>query len=346
MTDTLLDTTRYIETPEGIEVSIRAAGPVQRLWAFLIDLVVRVVLVVGIMVVLSLFGLFALAGGADSDALDFVITGMLLLVLFVVEWFYPVVLEVLWGGKTVGKATMGLRVAMDDGTPITWSASLLRNLLRVADFLPGFYLTGLVFSLFHPDSKRLGDVAAGTVVIYRDQKDAKPRLPPGPARGPRANLSIGERRTIVDFAERGALFSPARRAELANIVEPLTDTKDVAGVARLVEMARWFSGQESNTYSAAPPPLTPTQPPLPMTAAAPVVTPTVQPTEVQPTAAAASEPELAPSVVTPPPPLNVTPAVRPAAPDNPYLNPGERAVEEPAPESAETPVDPHADYKP
>lgn len=225
-----IDTIHRIETPENIEITIRPAGVVLRLYAFLIDLMARIGIV---------FGCILLFSALDSAGI-----GLILIAVFLVEWLYPVLLEVLWGGRTLGKAAVGLKVVMDDGTPVGWSASLIRNLLRMADFLPGFYLTGLAVSLFSHQSKRLGDIAAGTIVIYRDTPEHKPVLPNGIAKAPRIALSLPERRSITDFAERGALFSSARREELANIVEPLTKARDVASVARLVEMARWYTGQE------------------------------------------------------------------------------------------------------
>nr|GFD53798.1 hypothetical protein [Tanacetum cinerariifolium] len=75
---------------------------------------------------------------------------------------------------------MGLRVVHDDGTPVGWSASLLRNLLRFVDMLPFGYSVGAFACLQHPLFKRLGDLAAGTLVIYRDAPTPRPTLPDAP----------------------------------------------------------------------------------------------------------------------------------------------------------------------
>jgi uncharacterized RDD family membrane protein YckC len=116
-----VDTLRRFETPEGIEIELRLAGPVPRAGAFAIDLLIR-------------FGLYLvllpLAGLAGVGV------GLILLALFLLEWFYPVFFE-LRSGATPGKRAVGLVVVHADGTPVGPSASLLRNLLRALDFLPG-----------------------------------------------------------------------------------------------------------------------------------------------------------------------------------------------------------------
>ena len=117
---------------------------------------------------------------------------------------------------------LGLRVVHDDGTPIGWAASLTRNLLRFVDILPFGYTLGIISCLNHPAFKRLGDIAAGTLVVYRDAPLSKPQLAdaePLPAPFP---LSLDEQRAILGFAERGSQLSAARRAELAALLaEPL-----------------------------------------------------------------------------------------------------------------------------
>src|SRR5207237_6321991 len=84
---------------------------------------------------------------------------------FLVEWLYPVLFEVLWTGASPGKRVVGLKVVMDNGLPVTAAASLARNILRAADFLPFFYGSAVICVLWRQDSKRLGDLAAGTMVV-------------------------------------------------------------------------------------------------------------------------------------------------------------------------------------
>ncbi|MNR04629.1 RDD family protein [compost metagenome] len=148
--------------------------------------------------------------------------GLSSILLFVVSWWYMVLFEVLNQGRSPGKQWMGLRVVQDDGTPIGWSASLLRNLLRFIDLLPFGYFLGAISCLQHPNFKRLGDIAAGTLVIYRDRPLTRPDLPEAqPCRPPFA-LTLAEQRAILGFAERQGELSQARAHELASILaQPL-----------------------------------------------------------------------------------------------------------------------------
>jgi hypothetical protein len=129
-------------------------------------------------------------------------------------------------------------VVHDDGTPVGWSASLLRNLLRVVDLLPFGYFLGAISCLQHPHFKRLGDIAAGTLVIYREQSHTRPELPQAQPRRPPFALTLTEQRAILGFAERQAELSPARADELAAIlaqplqVQPAQAVTELNGIAR------------------------------------------------------------------------------------------------------------------
>ena len=147
----ILDTNHKVEVPEGIEISLPLAGPVERSLAFMLDFLIRA----GIYIILSIFLQFMGNLGI----------GLFLVCYFLIEWFYPVFFEVLNQGATPGKKMMDLAVVNDDGTPVTWATSLIRNLLRSADQFPGLYLVGLASMFLNSEFKRLGDLAAGTLVI-------------------------------------------------------------------------------------------------------------------------------------------------------------------------------------
>ncbi|MNZ25343.1 RDD family protein [compost metagenome] len=197
-----------METPEGIDLLLRPAGVIPRALAYLIDLGIRGLLM------LAMFMLLAFLGQLG--------TGLGLLLTFILTWWYMVLFEVLNQGRSPGKQLMGLRVVHDDGTPVGWSASLLRNLLRFADILPFGYTLGLLSCLSNREFKRLGDIAAGTLVIYREPTPARPQLPDVPPQLSPCPLSLEEQRAVMGFAERGASLSAARREELAGILaEPL-----------------------------------------------------------------------------------------------------------------------------
>lgn len=203
----MLDTLRRVPTPEGFELTLRLAGPVPRALAYAVDLAIRVAMFAAIALLFTQLR----SGG----------TGFLLITAFLLEWFYPVAFEVWGGGATPGKRAFGLAVLNDNGTPVSFGASVTRNLLRAADFLPMLYAFGLVSMLLSRDFKRLGDLAAGTIVVYRDRPGARGPIPVAAPLAPAIALSLDERRAILDFAERHATLSEERADEVAAHATPL-----------------------------------------------------------------------------------------------------------------------------
>ena len=223
-----LDTRYQVETPEGIDLPLRPAGLMVRALAFTIDLTLRGLILGSLFIVLAMLG--KLGAGLGS------------LLIFGVSWWYMVLFEVLNQGRSPGKQWMGLRVVQDDGTPIGWSASLLRNLLRFVDLLPFGYFLGAISCLQHPGFKRLGDIAAGTLVIYREQPLSRPQLPPAEPRRPAFPLTLTEQRAIIGFAERQSELSAARVNELASILAQPLQIRPPQAVAELNGIARGLLG--------------------------------------------------------------------------------------------------------
>ena len=229
----MLDTTRRVATPEGIELTLHLAGPVPRALAWGIDFVLRL----GVVLVVAM--LAPLLGRAGL--------GIVLLTAFFVEWLLPAWFEAAWQGQTPGKRALGLAVLNDDGTPVRWPAALTRNLLRAVDFLPLFYGVGVAAMLANRDFKRLGDLAAGTVVVYQPKKEsahgALPSLPPPLV--PPFPLDLEEQRALLELAERAGTLTRERLEELAALPAPL-----VGGLAgeqatvRLLGMASYIAGRE------------------------------------------------------------------------------------------------------
>ncbi len=223
-----LDTRSRIETPEGIDLLLRPAGLLPRALAFAIDFGFRALIMGALYLLFSLFESF----GAGLTALG----------LFLVTWWYTVLFEVLNQGRTPGKQIIGLRVIHDDGTPIGWTASLIRNLLRFVDMMPFGYSLGAISCLQHPAFKRLGDLAAGTLVVYREPPTARPVLPEAESAVAPFTLSLEEQRAVLGFAERQSQLSSERTLELASILaEPLHVRPDQA-VAKLNGVARGLLG--------------------------------------------------------------------------------------------------------
>jgi len=224
-----IDTIKPVETPDGIELPLNPAGPIPRAVAWLIDLMIRA----GIMIVLSFMLAF----------LEYVGIALILIAWFLINWWYPVFFEVFSHGATPGKKAMGLKVLLQDGTPVNWGASIIRNLVRQIDFLPLFYFTGLISMFCNQRFQRLGDLAAGTLVVHVDrQQAALQTLPDGPSEPLPITLNADEQRTLLAFAERSKRLNPDRAAELANILTPLTGQSGLDGLQRVMSWARALQG--------------------------------------------------------------------------------------------------------
>ncbi len=218
----LLDTVHTFETPEGVDLSLRVAGPIPRALAVTLDAIIRYSVLFGISLAVMPF--------ADLGV------GALLIAVFFMEWLYPVFFEVMHGA-TPGKKAFGLLVVHDNGTPIGWPASMIRNLLRVVDFLPLLYTVGLITMVINRRFQRLGDLAAGTLVVYTESTTPVTNNVDTPARSLPVLLPVEDQRAILDFAERSAALSPARVQELAEI---LSDTQGEAAVKQVLGHARWL----------------------------------------------------------------------------------------------------------
>ena len=220
-----LDTVKQHETPEGIVLRLKCAGPVARGCAWLIDLFIKAGL--------GLVGMILLS------RLQHIGIGIYLLLLFLIEWFYHVVFELL-SGATPGKKAMDLVVVNDNGSPVTFASAMLRNLLRAADYFPFFYGVGLISTLITKDFKRLGDLAAGTLVVYEEKTGAARSVPDGLLKRPPADLRVNEQRTLLDFAERSGTLSRQRRIELAELLSGLTGKTGEQALEELDGYAAWL----------------------------------------------------------------------------------------------------------
>mgnify|MGYP003628603859 CR=1 FL=1 len=225
----LLDTTLNIGTPEGVELKLPVAGLAPRSLAWLIDALIKYVAIFVFMIVGSLLGK---VGG-----------GLTLLVLFIALWLYNVLFEVFNNGATPGKRALGLRVMNTNGTPVDWSGSVIRNLIRFVDVLPGCYAFGCTSVLLSKNFQRLGDLAAGTFVIHDPGKRPLPKpndAQPVPLLLP---LSLAEQHAIVSFGERASTLNSERSEELAGILKPVFADVDAE---RLRGHASWLAGSGRN----------------------------------------------------------------------------------------------------
>lgn len=177
-----------IRTPENVTFEHELAALGTRALAWAIDITAIVVMLLAISIV----------GGQALGALGGLGAAILFVLVFLVIWGYGAVLEYVFNGKTPGKAILGLRTVSERGLRITFLQAAIRNLVRTVDFLPFFYAVGGVAALVDPKCRRLGDLAAGTVVIHE-------RRSPRPA----SFLPASERHNT--FASDPAVLLAARR---------------------------------------------------------------------------------------------------------------------------------------
>lgn len=157
-----------IRTPENVTFEFELAGVAARALAWFVDvLVMGVLILVGIQAV----SVVASVAGGFASALQFV-------VVFVVQWWYAAILEWWWGGQTVGKRLVGLRTLSEAGVRITFVQSVIRNLVRIVDLLPGLYFVGGTSAFLDRHGRRLGDLAAGTIVVRERRAPAPSAVVP------------------------------------------------------------------------------------------------------------------------------------------------------------------------
>lgn len=223
----MIDNLYRVETPEGIDLQAQLAGPVPRALAFLFDLIIRAAVYIAGAIV---FGLFD--GGI----------GFLLILLFILEWLYPVFFEVLLKGQTPGKQSLNITVVNDDLTPISWNASIIRNLLRTVDILPFFYFFGFLTMLFSSHHQRLGDLAAGTLVIHVNDKPKDTTLPNCEPQAPTSPLQQDDQIALISYTLRHQQLTESRSKELANILTPMHGRSDLKAVTYIQSLGRWLLG--------------------------------------------------------------------------------------------------------
>ncbi len=240
MSQSLPDTDLVVATPERVSFDYRVAGMATRGIAQLLDLLI----LAGVLFAVYFFALFEVGIGQNTLGALIAIIGS-----FVVIFGYHWACEAFWSGQTIGKKVFRLRVVGDRGEPPTFFQAGIRNIIRIVDFLPYAYGVGLVVLFINGKGKRLGDLAAGTIVVKDSDYVALWQLPgapparpagvPAPQAGvdlpalaspaPLAAATPGEialrrldpevRRSVTSYARRRPELPPALRAQLAGAAQ-------------------------------------------------------------------------------------------------------------------------------
>lgn len=158
--------TLKIDTPENVTFDYDVAGIGSRFLAALIDtalIILAQLLLIGLVILMMVFILETDISEGNLSSWALAIIGI---ISFIFLWGYYIFFEIFWNGQTPGKRWVGLRVIRLDGTPITASEAVIRNLVRIIDLLPSAYGIGVVTMFISSNSRRVGDLAAGTLVVH------------------------------------------------------------------------------------------------------------------------------------------------------------------------------------
>ena len=215
-----------ISTPEGVELELTLAGIGSRFTAGLIDFTIQSLLVAaGIALLLGVGDAVVDDAGLrpDEDASEALGVAILSIYSFLIFFAYDVLFEVRGGGRTPGKRLTGLRVVRTGGRPVGFVTSAIRNVLRLVDFLPSAYGLGMAVVFASKRNQRLGDIAAGTVVV-RERKGGRRAPTPAEPTGISVDasgwdvsgVSAEEIATVRRFLERRGDLLPDARRRLAS----------------------------------------------------------------------------------------------------------------------------------
>lgn len=204
-----------ISTPEGVDVELTLAGIGSRFIAAILDLLVQGAVLLAAAIALGVLG---------GDGTGLAVAAFSIL-FFLVFFGYDVLFEVRSRGRTLGKRWTGLRVVRTGGRPITFVPSCVRNVMRVVDILPAFYAIGMVSIFATTRNQRLGDLAAGTLIV-RERSGALHSARAAAASAPGSEdgwdvsaVSARDVGTVRQFLDRRAGLDTGARAELARDLE-------------------------------------------------------------------------------------------------------------------------------
>jgi uncharacterized RDD family membrane protein YckC len=211
-----MERTVDVRTGEAVAIRYELAGLGSRFLAVLIDMILQFAIVIA-----ALFALGAVGAGVENvmpraPLRAWIIAAVILFLFLVfVGWF--IIFEAWWSGRTPGKRALGLRVVRDGGFPLDLGSAVIRNLVRIVEVTFGFYAISAVSALLSPENKRLGDFAAGTIVV-RDRRLDVPDLDAYLARSatlPATGLRDDDRVLIERFLARRESLEPMARLRLA-----------------------------------------------------------------------------------------------------------------------------------
>jgi uncharacterized RDD family membrane protein YckC len=222
-----LDKQLTVLTPENVQVQFRTAGLGSRAAAYIVDAVI--IGIVNLFLTLLFFSKDIPQLWVNPMGVNKYLMAALVLLLFLINSGYFIIMEYYRGGQTIGKKITGIRVVQENGRPLTFLSAVIRNFFRLVDSLPFGYFLGVIVVFFHPLNKRIGDMAAGTVIAYDStkerlslkkniEKELAKRQESLPAIDPsndfKTPLNRSDWQLLAAFMERLPVLSPAKSEEL------------------------------------------------------------------------------------------------------------------------------------
>jgi uncharacterized RDD family membrane protein YckC len=202
-------------TPERVSLQYDIAGIGSRGAAAIVDTLIQFVSVLVLALGSFAAGVVGALFGIRGTALGVLMFALFAFALFVIMAGYFMLFEILWNGQTPGKRLVGVRVMRENGYPIRPVDSVIRNLVRIVDWLPGLYGLGVLTMLLNKRSKRLGDFASGTIVIREGARGAAAAMMPTTSTSRGYALSNSDATLVRDFLSRRATMNLGARADLA-----------------------------------------------------------------------------------------------------------------------------------
>lgn len=219
-----------LETPERVRLELELAGVGSRFLAAFVDSLFQALIVAGLLVGAGALGWAFQSAVRDAVTFSAVLVASSVLVIII----YYVAFEMAWGGQSPGKRMAGLVVVQDDGAPITFAVSAVRNILRLVDLLPIYYAVGIISILVTSRCKRLGDVAAGTIVVK--VREFRPETAGGPASDGDVSVAMDPSRSSL--IRRAQVHVAALSAQDVDTVQRFMDRRLELGAATRSAVAR------------------------------------------------------------------------------------------------------------
>ena len=214
-----------IDTPEQVHLEFVLAGIGSRFMAALLDSLITLAAIFLLFLLALIFAASVLAARSPVW-----LAAIVVLILFFIMWGYYAAFEALWKGQTPGKRWAGIRVIKESGRPISAFEAIARNLVRMVDFMPGFYGFGVVTMIMNRKNKRLGDFVAGTVVVHEtSEKNSSPFFNTASANDyvlpQAAKLTVQEAELIETFLARRLEIPGAIRQQNAQRIADMIGTR-------------------------------------------------------------------------------------------------------------------------